>query len=255
MNPQQQPQNPYPRSAGSGVTFDSLSAGFNMVSKNFAPFALAALGVFGPMAIAGAIGYFLVLASALAASSTSNNSVALGGMLVSYLLMFVIILAGAAVGGPGFVSIARMAGKLYRGESISNDDAFWAWKNRLVPSMVLALIVGIATGLGVIACYIGALIVGALLSGSFAALATDDSLAPMDAVKKSMEAFKPSIVMACLLFLVAGFIGGLGSYVCGIGALFTYPIFIATMAHAYFSVTGTPAASAPMDMPTPTDPM
>ena len=127
-----------------------------------------------------------------------------------------------------------------------------AVKNRLVPSVILTFIVGLASMLGTIACGVGQVVVGGLLSGAYVELVEDETPTPMDAITRSWELFKPHWLMITALFFVASIVAGLGTIACYIGVLFTYPILTCCMSVTYLGLKGTPMQPQAPENYTPT---
>jgi hypothetical protein len=224
-----------------------------MVTTNMGPFVVASLVAFVPLILFGGIGYVIYMATMMP-SIMANKNPDIGAMLAAQGLMYLLIFIGQALAGPGFVSIARLAVKCYRMEPVSNEDALWGWKNRLGPSIVLGIVVQIGSALGAIACGIGQLVTGGMLSGAYAAYVEGDEIAPMDAVTRSWETFKPHWLNVAGVFLVASMLSGVGAMACYIGIVVTYPMLIASMTHAYLNQRYPvipPPGSMPIEYPAP----
>lgn len=74
----------------------------------------------------------------------------------------------------------------------------------------------------------------------------DDEMLPLLNPKPSLDRIRPDPTRYLVLwggFLVAGFLGGVGSLACGIGMIFTYPWGIAAGAHYLAQYTAQDAAA------------
>jgi hypothetical protein len=164
------------------------------------------------------------------------------GFLLTILLSVTIILAPIMYAGFIFMLL-----KAARGESVEIGDVFHGFSNfgRYFLGGLLAMGVAI---LGVLACGIGIIPVSGLLLFFFPLL-VDKGYSGGEALGKCWEYFKTDWLMAILLSIVTGIISNAGSYVLGIGVLFTGPFAMAVAVAAYQDVFG--ANVVPAAQPAP----
>lgn len=65
----------------------------------------------------------------------------------------------------------------------------------------------------------------------------DKRLSITQAIQASYQTLQPQMWMATLMYFVLSIIGGLGGFLCGIGIMFTYPIFVLSIALLYRDLT------------------
>ncbi len=112
-----------------------------------------------------------------------------------------------------------------------------------LPQVLLtALIVGVASAIGFILCYIPGLVV--MLFTSFAMhFVIDRRMAAVDAIKASVELVNRNLGTMILL-LIAGYVANtIGSLLCGIGLLVSIPVVIIANTYAYRRMQGEPVAA------------
>lgn len=150
-----------------------------------------------------------------------------------------------------------MALKQLRGQQITVGDAFDFWY--AAPALLLAAAIsGVAETVGMSMCILPSFLIGGLLMLAVPAI-LDKRVNAIEGLKMSLEALKDQAVMAALFYFVASVILGLGFCLCGIGALFTIPIYVmaTTLIYRDFLMqpaTGTQQASAPYPPPPIPDP-
>lgn len=168
------------------------------------------------------------------------------GFFGQFLLqLFVWILATLFTGG-----LYRMATRQLRGEAISLGDMM-SVVDVLGALLVAAILVGLAVTIGSFLCVIPAFIVGGLLMFTVP-LIVDQRLGALEAMMKSVDSLKGEWLMATLFYLVVSILGSLGALLCGIGLLFTWPLFILSVSVLYrdFFIGQAPSeASAPPPPP------
>ena len=171
----------------------------------------------------------------------------------------------AAVNAVFLAGFYRMALRQARGEPIGVGGAFSAFPQALP----LAVIAVFATGAVVL---LEALLLGLLhlagmpgraavsLVGLFVAipsivvqgllmfaplLVLDRGANAVDAILGSVRLLRGQWLMGILFYFIAALVGGLGAFLCGVGMLATYPLFLISVALGYLALTQPPAASAP----------
>jgi len=115
--------------------------------------------------------------------------------------------------------------------------------DQLGPYIVQAILVGLAIGIGLLACIIPGLIAAVLFA--FAGYAVIDSRDgdAVGAIKRSFEIVKGNFGAVLGLMLLLMLINIAGALLCGIGLLFTYPMTSVAIAYAYRTLNGQPVAA------------
>ncbi len=170
---------------------------------------------------------------------------------LSVLIVFVL---GAITCGilfaPMLVGMYGCCLKKLKGEDFEYGELFDGVKKQFLPSFLLGLaLMVVSIVLNLIPC------VGWLLSFAFQILAMPVLVYSLfklsyeaetykveklkDLVMGIYEKLKPQYFMFVLWLFLAGIIGAAGGIVCGIGALFTYPIIVLALAVSYSDVFGT----------------
>lgn len=227
-------QNPYPRPHTREVKFDVVGEAFNAMSANWKVFALAGAITAGPVIVMTIIGY-IVMIGVMMPSIMSNNEPSPFVMFPAQLLMYVLILLGYALGGPGYLGCARLALAIRRKEPLTPEMAKIGL-NRIVQGSIAGGIVYGGVLLGTMCCYVPGFLWGGLSTGAYTAMVLDENLAPMDAAKESMEVMKPQMWMAALLYFVASLVSGLGAIACFVGIIFTMPLLAIIMGLSYMDM-------------------
>ncbi len=101
-----------------------------------------------------------------------------------------------------------------------------------VNALVAWLLVGIFTSVGTIACFVGAIVVGALLIFVFP-LIMDRRMDFWPAIQASFDKTKENWLGWSVFMLVLGLVNLAGAIVCGVGMLVTMPITCVATALAY----------------------
>ncbi len=164
-----------------------------------------------------------------------------------FLLMFVVYLALLVFGNFMVCGLHRMAVKQVKGELISLNDLFSCFD--VVGQVILAsLLTGLAAMVGFILCIIpGFIIMGLLMLVN--PIIVDQKVGAIRAMEMSWNALKEDLVMAAVFFFVILCVVNLGSLACGIGILFTIPLFFLAQAIVYRDFFLAPA-QAPSPYPT-----
>jgi uncharacterized membrane protein len=215
------------------INFNAIGDAFNIVTKNWQPFVIAGLLMVVTVGIVAVLFQFLIFASIMAGGNA--------GIFVLMLMsacMFIGIWTLISIFQAG---IYRMAFRAIQGETPEVNDVFIALKNP-GPYLVAGLLVGLCIGIGELFCYIPGLIAGGLLMFTIPFI-LEKGLAPVDAMKASVDTLKAQWLMATLFFLVAAIVGGLGAIACGIGAIFTMPITYVAIALTFRNLTEAGAAA------------
>ena len=126
----------------------------------------------------------------------------------------------------------RMGLKQLRGLPIAVADLFSV--TDVLPNLLLASFLGaLAIGAGTLLCFFPGLIVAGLLMLALP-LVVDARLDAVGALRLSFRALQREWLSATLFHLVALFLAGIGALFCGVGLLFTAPIYSLSLAVLYW---------------------
>lgn len=158
----------------------------------------------------------------------------IGSALTSLLVGFVVQLF--------YASLIKGALGVADGRPQSIGQLWEGWDKAQV--LVASILVSIATAVGVIACYVGSIVVAFLLQYTLY-FVVDQKMGAVDAMKASVK-FTTSHLGETLVFyllaLVAGFVGAI---LCGVGLLVALPVILIGQAYTFRVLNGqqvTPAA-------------
>jgi uncharacterized membrane protein len=234
-----------PPQGGSGWDVGSaLSYGWNKFQANVGQIIVAALALLVAMAVLGGIGFGIL--AALSSDyecrfEDDGDYVCDGGTgfflgLILYGLIIALIMIAAQVIGAGLIraSLDITEGKPFLTSTVFKFD-------KIGSVIVTSLIIAAATFVGTILCYLPGLIVGFFTSYSLY-FVMDKGLAPVDAIKASVNLVKDNIGTALIWYIVGGLVAGAGAIACGVGLLVTIPIFLIGTAFTYKHLTGQPVA-------------
>ncbi len=223
-----------PPSGPPTVRFEIIGEAWTLFQQQMATWVLATLiyyiiiGV--PSVLAAGPMYYRMLSDP--AAFNADPSQLFGPMLGFYAVIFLFVVPASVILSGG---LYRMAIRQIRGENIAVGDFFKIFDvaGALIGSVFLVgfAVVGAAI-VGLILCGLPGLVVGSLLMLTVP-LIVDRRIGSMEAIKLSWNALKPHWLMATLFYLVVSFIGNIGSIACYIGVLFTFPIFILSIALLY----------------------
>jgi len=122
-----------------------------------------------------------------------------------------------------FGGMVHMGMKAANGEPLESKDLFKAFPQIWsVGLMVIVLTIVLLCG------YVLLLVPGIFLTGVFALalpIIVEQKVGVVEGLKRSFEALKPFAWAMFGLIFVAGLVSGLGYLACGIGILFSFPIF------------------------------
>lgn len=222
-----EPQNPYPRPAPSNpLDFSVIGEAFNYVKSNPGPFIVATLLAIIPTGAAQGL---------VRAMQPTDPNQQLAFLPINFGLGF----AGAFLAGPGNLSLARCFVKARRGEAVTTNDSTFGFSKFLAAGL-MSLIIQVASQFGILACCVGIFIVGALLMGSYGAMASDESAGLGDALMNSIGAFKDHVWKATWFYFVCVLVILAGILACGVGLLVSVPVGFGAMTLAYLNLTERP---------------
>lgn len=222
----------------------ALSYGWNKFQANVGQIIVAALALLVAMGILGGIGFGILAASTSdyeCRFQDDGDYVCDGGTsfivgIILYGLIVALILIAAQVIGAGLIraSLDVTEGKPFLTSTVFKFD-------KIGSVIVTSLIIAAATFVGTILCYLPGLIVGFFTSYSLY-FVMDKGLAPVDAIKASVNLVKDNLGTALIWYIVGGLVAGAGAIACGVGLLVTIPIFLIGTAFTYKHLTGQPVA-------------
>ena len=126
------------------------------------------------------------------------------------------------------------------GEASIGEIGAWATKG---PVITTALIVAVATAVGTVLCYIPGIIVGFLLNWAMFYV-VDEGLAPMDAIKASVN-FATSHLGETIVFYLLGIVViVVGAVLCLVGLLVAVPVLLIAAAFTFRVLNGKTVAPA-----------
>lgn len=235
-----------PPPGGSGWDVGSaLSYGWNKFQANVGQIIVAALALIVAMAVLGGIGFGILAAATsdyectydpdtFSTECDGGTSFILG--IILYGLIVALIMIAAQVIGAGLIraSLDITEGKPFLTSTVFKFD-------KIGSVIVTSLIIAAATFVGTILCYLPGLIVGFFTSYSLY-FVMDKGLAPVDAIKASVNLVKDNLGTALIWYIVGGLVAGAGAIACGVGLLVTIPIFLIGTAFTYKHLTGQPVA-------------
>ncbi len=232
----------YPGQGGTFEVGDAFSWAWNKFSKNAGALIVPTL-VYG-LIVAVIYGVFYGIAIALASTSSYDyddygsgysGSFGIGFGFASIAVMIVGLLVLIVAGGA--IASAYVSGLLevVNGQPVTIGSFF---KPRNIGPVILAtLIVGVATSIGSVLCYLPGLVV-ALFTMFTTYVLLDKNLSPIDAIKASIDIVKANIGPAILAYIVAAVIGAVGALACGIGIIVSLPVSALFLVYAYRKLSG-----------------
>lgn len=224
----QAPPPPPPPSGGGSDSqaTDSIKRGWELFTKNVAPFLIGMLLWGIAFAIVYALMFGVILLPALGSGSSTSFSVFGGiGFIGMFLLVLVMIVLGM-LAQAGFVNAALKAhdtGKAEIGD-------FFKFRN-VGQVLIYGLVVGAANGL-LAFTGIGSIVVGALtLFGMF--LIVDRNMGFWDAILGSMKLFLNNFAQSAILFVLVMVVVAVGAAICLVGLLVAGPVAMLAIATYY----------------------
>lgn len=230
MNPQRQ------------INFNVISEAYNIVKDRWQQFVLAGLLASIVIGIAYGVMTFVMITLGFLGG---NRPIAFLLMLPIMAIFVIVICALASVIQAGLI---MMGLKSSRKEPADSGDVFFALKAPL-PFLMAGAIIGLAVAIGSI-CIAPGLIVAGLTMFTYP-LMVDQKMAPIDAIKTSIETLKSQWLMATIFILVAGLVSAIGAVACGVGIFFTLPIGLVAVALCYRDLTEGSSLTADVPEPAP----
>src|SRR5262245_13802971 len=162
-----------------------------------------------------------------ASSSTRLLVTAVAATII--LLVFQFLAAG----------LYRGALRVADGDDFALNQLFEGWDKTQVA--IAAILVAVATGIGVRLYYIPGLIVGFLAQFTLLFI-VDQQLKAVDAIKASVKLAVDNLGNTILFYLLALVVTFVGACLCGVGLLVAYPVVLVAYAYTYRRLQGQPVA-------------
>ena len=227
----------------------TVSYGWNKFQQNMAQIIIAALAMVIGMIVIAVVGFVLVgLLSSDAEYVCEYDDLGFvedcdweGGTpfilsMILFLLVYFVMFLYAQIIGAGIIrgALGITEGRPFQASEVFKFD-------KIGPVVVTSLIVGAATFVGLLLCYLPGLVIMFATSYSLY-FVIDKGMAPMDAIKASVNLVKENLSSTLIWYIVGGLIASAGAIVCGIGMLVTIPIMLIGTAYTYKTLTGQPVA-------------
>lgn len=249
---EQQPYTNYPRGPigfeyPPGVHFEFIGKSFERLKENVGTYAGAALvaGIlFYAISFLGSFAANMLLYGSLFPDATASADI--GKQLLSMVIQIPFTSAGYVF----FIGMVLMGIDHIQGRPVTFRvfDGFKHFPTIFLTQMLVTLITYVGLALLIIPGFwvSGALSLAVLYAGI-------EGKSPMDAIRASLESMRAYAFPAFGYLLVLGIVAALGACACGIGLLFTGPIF--TIGMAYLWLANNPNASGASGMEQPIPPM
>jgi uncharacterized membrane protein len=234
------------------VYFDVIGEAWNMVRRDLGTWVATALV---SMVIYGVVYAVMVGAQMAVGLSTTGSIDATGSTNPGALGLNLVINVMTSIVTNGFYFIviagmANMAVMQLRGQTIGVGDFFRPFQ-RFGSVLATGMLVSLATVLGYAACIVpGVYLTGALVFSTL--IAYDQNVGPVEALRRSFDATRGHAWMLFLLVFLLGIVSGLGLCACGVGLLFTLPIYAVGLGmhyHYFFPPVATGYGYAPQTPP------
>lgn len=238
------PGGPQPAGAPPAYTVsDAFNYGWKKFQENIGPWILGILILFVGLAIIQFL-YNLIFSGLFTASAETRIDpvtgqvilVNSGGMWLTLIGAVVLAIPMAILGMIVQAQIVRAG----LGTTEGKIELGKFFETRLLgPVIVASIIAGLLTLVGVIACYVGAIIV-AFFVQFFAYFVLDQDAKPWESIKSSFSFVNQHIANIIVLFLASLVAVVIGALLCGVGLLVAYPVVAIAHAYTYKVLTGQP---------------
>ncbi|KRB76394.1 hypothetical protein ASE01_15570 [Nocardioides sp. Root190] len=226
----------------------AVSYGWSKFQANMGQMILAALAIFAGIVVIYGIALVAIILPAGDSDYAcrfndageyvcSGDTGGLGFLsLIVLALLYVVFFIYAQVIGAGLI---RESLAVTEGRSFSTAGVF-KFQN-IGNVIVTSLLVGVGTFIGTILCVIPGIIFGFMTMFSLF-FVVDKNLAPVDAIKASIDLVKNNVGSTIIWYLVAYVIALVGAILCGVGLLAAIPVILLGSAFTYKKLTGQPVA-------------
>ena len=223
--------------AGAYSAPDAISYGWKKFKANPGPLLIGALILMAVSVLISVIANLIASAMFVSDPSTmidsetgavtfSGGSGFFAGILVSMVVsLFVGLIAQILV-----AALIKGALDTVDGKPVSLGGMFEGWDKGAV--LVAAIIVSVATAIGMVLCYLPGLVVGFVTSYTMFFI-VDRQMSPVEAIKASIS-FTTGNLGATLLYYVLGVLVAIaGAIVCGVGLLVAIPVVLIGAAYTF----------------------
>lgn len=228
------PANPY--SVG-----DAFNYGWNRFTKNWVPWVLGTV-ILGVILLVVQSIYQWIIGGPV--TNLANGSIdPVTGQVTSGLGLFGAVVLPFLLYIPLFVVGAIVSANMVRAGLAETESKIELGKffetERLGPVIIAAIIAGLLTAVGLLACFVGAIVV-AFFVQFFAYFVLDADNEPWQSIKSSFSFVNQHLATIIVLFLASLLTTFIGALLCGIGLLVAYPVVIIAHAYTYKVLNGKP---------------
>lgn len=231
------------------VRFDVIGEAWSLVQEQMGTWVLSILVLYAVIiALSGGLGFVQAMLFHPTGGRQNTSAGAILFQIATSLLSNAVTYF--LMGG-----VYRMALKQIRREPISVGDVFSAGDVWL-PLFLNGLLYGLAVTVGLVFCIVPGFLAAGLLMLAPLLIVDGKERGPVSALNASYNALRSDLWNAALFTFVLGLLAGIGLLACGVGALFTYPLYFLGMALVYrdFFLGGVPPQAGYPGMPGGTGP-
>jgi hypothetical protein len=236
----------YPRSFSEPrIRLETITEAWRFLTAQMGVWVLATLCMLGLTLLLGAPLYILAFMQLVGKAQPSMQD-----MLLFYAISFpavILVYVGQAI---GFAGMYSMALRQIQGQSIAIKDFFHTGSS-LWSHIGAGFLVSIAVLIGSMACYIPGFMLGGLLLFT-QPIIIHQKVGAFAAMSQSWNMLKSQLVMAAVFYFLISMVAGLGAILCGVGILFSYPLYPLAVSLVYrdhlHALYGTPAPGPSPDL-------
>lgn len=225
------------------VRLDVLSQAWQLFSQQMGTWVLSILVSGIPAAIILGIYYAVIFAVAYAGGGRNSDNI--GQQILIQLSSIVVSTIVTGLHYFFLSGMSKMALKQMRGEQIAVGDMF-SPRAGLPAALVAGFLCALGITFGSYLCLVPGLLLGGLWM-FVAPILAEQEIDGIGAMRKSFNLLKPDMWNALGVYFVLSLVAGLGGLLCGVGALFTYPLLPISLALLYrdfFPDEATPETSS-----------
>jgi uncharacterized membrane protein len=231
------------------VRWEWIGEGWNMFAQRWGMwvvhmlvFALVMIAITAPI-------YVIAIASSVGASAAEVPEAPPAIFFIAMLIVYPLLLLAISfmLGGTYKTAMKQLRGEPTSiGDLFSGADCFLRVLGTLFLVVIMAMI-------GAIFCIIPGFIVQGLCFFAIP-LVVERRMGPIQAIQTSIEATKKNWLMFTLFTFVVGLIASVGTILCYVGALASYPLMFTITAVAYRDVFGVAGLNNPQSYSPPPPP-
>jgi uncharacterized membrane protein len=244
------PQQPYPQpgyapqpaygapTTGTGVG-DAFSWGWTKFTQQVGPFLLGVLAYLAVIVVVSAVLFAVILGGTVASVDPDTQELRNGagvGLVFGYLVVLAVVLLLSAFMQAG---VTRASLEVADGRRIEVGTFFRF--DEFGKVVVAALLVGLGTAVGVLLFVLPGLVF-AFFAQFTLFFVIDKRLAPVDAIRASFTLVTRNLGAVVLLFLAVYAANLVGSALCGIGQLVSFPVGLLATTWMYRRLQNEPVA-------------